>query len=152
MVRALLLVLGLTTLIIVVLADTSVDMAPCDEILTLLPPEFETLEVVACTDKPAAFARARLELVVPAAQAVAWSERLTDIYGMGQLRFVCCGYEPAGGIDGSIPFPDGLIAAGPPETVTSLAVSMVAEGISPDGDVIGLGDAPATLYLTLLDV
>lgn len=137
----------------------------CEEIRVMMPPEFAGFVEQDCNADINGQARARLTVIVPAADVVATANRLSETYGMGALRFVCCGYEPTNGQSAQIDLPEalfenGTIARGGPETFTSLSIHMATPGLAenapndaqPDADFLALGDVPATLYFALLDV
>ena len=142
-------------------AETPIDLAPCMEMLSVMPADLAVYDAKSCAATPTAQSRAELVLEIPAEAVIPLAERLKTDFGMGEMVFVCCGYEPAGAQVGEIPIPDSTIAPGPSGTRPALQVRMFAAAFGeyfadadrpPDLEFGPLGKYPASLILTLMDI
>ncbi|AKS45893.1 hypothetical protein SAMN05444287_0996 [Octadecabacter temperatus] len=129
----------------------------CDDIRKLMPEDFNDFALVSCETEGTPQTRAQLTLTVPPEDVIALSKRLTADFGMGELVFLCCGYEPAGGQNGSFEVPEGIIAPGPSGSYTHLSIGMSAMGLDETGsggatEFFSLGETTATLSLAIVDI
>jgi len=145
-------------------AETPVDLAPCLDIIALLPPDIAALEVLTCrkANISTTLGQLRAEMVfqLPADDVVGIANRLTRDFGMGDLTLVRNVYQPTGTMVGDIPIPNGVLSDGPLGTRPKLSIHIMAAAMPtyiPDAEIpmdfeyAQLGAHPASLILQLTD-